>query len=161
MVGRVAGIYGVKGWVKVQSFTEPPAELLTYTPWLIRRAAGWQTLEPVQGKPHGKGLIIHPAGCDDRDSAGALVGTDIFVTRDRFPVLPAGEYYWADLEGLRVITRSGADLGRIERLFDTGANAVMVVRGDRERLIPFVRGDVVQEVDLVSGVMTVDWDPDF
>ncbi len=161
MVARIAGIYGVKGWVKVASYTVPATEILMYTPWLLKRDSGWQVFEVTQRKPHGKGLIVHPVGSNDYDTASKLVGAEIAVTRHQFPELPEGEYYWADLENLQVVTRSGSDFGFVARLFDTGANAVMVVQGDRERLIPFIRGDVVLDVDLAAGIITVDWDPDF
>lgn len=161
VVGRIAGVHGIKGWVKVESFTEPPAQLLKFSPWWLRLDSQWRAFEPDQGRAHGKALVAHLAGCDDRDVAATLHGAEIAIWREQFPALPNGEYYRADLEGLNVVTGAGVALGRIERLFDTGANVVMVVRGERERLIPFLRGDVVLDVDLAGGVMTVDWDPQF
>ena len=161
VVGRIAGVFGLRGWLKVESFTEPPAEILEYSPWLLKLDAGWRAFEPDQGRAHGKGVVAHLAGCDDRDIASTLQGAEIAILRGQFPALPEGEYYWTDLEGLKVVTGSGMDLGRIERLFDTGANVVMVVQGDCERLIPFIRGDVVLDVDLTGGVIRVDWDPEF
>lgn len=161
VVGRIAGTYGVRGWVKVQSFTEPVVQLLAFPTWWLRLESGWREFVPAEGRAHGKGIVAHLAGCDDRDAAGALHGAEIAVLREQFPPLPPGEYYRVDLEGLAVVGRSGVALGRVERLLDTGANAVMAVRGDRERLIPFIRGDVVLDVDLTGGVIRVDWDPEF
>jgi 16S rRNA processing protein RimM len=114
------------------------------------------------GRAHGKILVARLEGCDDRDAAEALVGYEIQVPRSRLPDdLAPGEYYWADLVGLRVETLGGVELGRIARLFETGANDVIVVEGKRERLLPYVWQQVVREVDLGAGVMRVDWDPDF
>ena len=114
------------------------------------------------GRPQGKGVVAKLAGCDDRDAAEALIGCEIAVRRDQLPETTApGEHYWTDLVGLRVETVDGIDLGTIERLFETGSNDVMVVQGERERLIPYIWDEVVREVDLEGGRMRVAWDPDF
>jgi len=157
VLGRVAGVYGVHGWVRVFSETEPRENILSYSPWLV----GGVTREVVEGRRHGKGLVARLAGFDDRDQAAALVGREIAVRREQLPPARPDELYWADLEGLAVETRDGVSLGRVSHLFDTGANDVMVVKGERERLIPFVWGDVVEDVDLAAGKIRVDWDPDF
>jgi 16S rRNA processing protein RimM len=100
-------------------------------------------------------------GFDDRERAATLVGQQICVGRDQMPPTEEGEYYWADLEGLRVVTTGGRELGRVDRMMETGANDVMVVSGDRERLIPFIQGQYVKRVDLEAELIEVDWDPDF
>jgi 16S rRNA processing protein RimM len=122
---------------------------------------GGQRFRVKEGRRHGKGIIAKLIGCDDRDRAAALVGQPVAVRRDQLPPPGADELYWADLEGLMVETLDGASLGRVSRLFETGANDVMVVDGDRERLLPFVWDQVIKEVDFGSGVVRVDWDPDF
>ncbi|HSP00179.1 MAG TPA: ribosome maturation factor RimM [Thioalkalivibrio sp.] len=161
VLGRVTGLYGVQGWVKVFSDTRPREAITRYDPLMLGHEGNWREA-PVDGaKAHGKGVIIKFQGCDDRDAAAALMGQEIAVWRDQLPPLPDGEYYWADLVGLQVINEEGVQLGTVDSLFETGANDVIVVKGERERLIPYVSGDVVRKVDLAAGTLTVDWDPDF
>lgn len=163
LVGRIVGLYGVQGWVKLESWTEPRTQIFKYQPWLLSVAPGQEReIEGVNGRPQGKGLIAKLPEVDDRDGAAALVGQDIYVARELLPPAGKDEYYWVDLEGLEVVTIAGVALGRVSHLFATGANDVMVVRdGERERLVPFVQGEYVRSVDLSSGRMVVDWDPDF
>lgn len=161
VVGRISGLYGVRGWLRVFSYTEPRENIVDYNPWLIHSDGDWQPVEIEDGRAQGKGVVVKLVGYDDRDAAARLLGLDIAVHRDQLGELKPGEYFWADLEGLRVVTRAGVDLGVVDHLFATGANDVIVVRGDRERLIPFVQGDVIRNIDLHGGVMEVDWDPDF
>lgn len=160
-VGRISGVYGVKGWVKIYSYTDPRDNILQYTPWLLKRPDGWQAVEVVDGRAHGKGVVARLEGCEDRDAAARWIDTEIAILRSQLPEPEAGEYYWNDLIGLRVLTLSGEDLGRVDHLLETGANDVLVVQGDRERLIPYIPGDVVTAVDLDAGELRVDWDPGF
>lgn len=161
ILGRVSGLYGVKGWVKVFSHTDPRSNILRYSPWLLRRGGRWHEVELRGGRRQGKGIVAQLAGCDDRDAAAEWQGAEIAVRRGQLPPAEADEYYWADLIGLRVETAEGVDLGVVDHLVETGANDVLVVRGERERLLPFTPGDVVREVDLESGRIRVEWDPDF
>ena len=160
-LGRIAGVFGVRGWVKVHSDTAPRDNILRYSSWYLKRREDWEPHKLLDGHPQGKGLVVRLQGCDDRDQAAALVGCLIAVPRERLPALDPDEYYWSDLEGLRVVTATGAELGRVSQLFATGANDVLVVRGERERLLPFVWNRVILEVDLEGGLIRVDWDPDF
>ena len=161
IVGRINGLHGVRGWLKVYSYTEPRENIVGYTPWLIGSAGRWRSVDIEDGRIQGKGVVAKLAGCDDREVAALLVGQDIAIRRDQLDRLDGGEYYWADLEGLQVVTSNGVELGIVDHLFETGANDVMVVRGDRERLVPFIRDNVIRKIDLQTGVMEVDWDPDF
>jgi 16S rRNA processing protein RimM len=161
LMGRIAAPYGVRGWVRVVTFTEVPENLLAYSPWYLHRNGRWQEVEPLDGREHGKGLVVQLQGCDDRDAAAALCGTDIGVYRSQLPPPDADEYYWSDLVGLQVFTTEDRLLGVVDHLIETGANDVLVIRGERECLVPFVMGQVVQSVDLDTGVIRVDWDPDF
>ncbi|WNL45084.1 ribosome maturation factor RimM [Dyella sp. BiH032] len=163
LVGRIVGLFGVQGWLKVESWTEPRTQIFRYQPWLLSAAPGEETeVEGVKGRPQGKGLIAQLPGIDGRDAAAALVGQDIYVAREQLPPPGKDEYYWVDLEGLEVVTTENVVLGRVSHLFATGANDVVVVRdGERERLIPFVQGSYVRSVDLSGGRMVVDWDPEF
>jgi 16S rRNA processing protein RimM len=160
VLGRIIGVFGVRGWVKVMSETDPPDNILHYSPWQLcgHQPAEWFL---VTGQRHGKGLIARLEGCQDRDQAQALVGLEIAVRRSQLPPPGVDEFYWADLEGLRVETTEGIRLGQVSHLLATGANDVLVVRGERERLIPFIWDQVVRELDLAGGRLCVDWDPDF
>ena len=159
LVGRIVGLFGVGGWLKVESYTEPRVHIFKYRPWLIRRGQATSEIEKVSGREQGKGIVATMPGIDDRDAAAAMVGAEIWIRRASLPKPKRGEYYWADLEGIEVRTKDDVDLGRVSHLFSTGANDVLVVRGDRERMIPFVK-DVV-DVDMEARRITVDWDPDF
>ncbi|MFB9066864.1 ribosome maturation factor RimM [Pseudofulvimonas gallinarii] len=161
LLGRVAGVHGVRGGLKVESFTEPRGQILDYQPWTLRHA-GAETVRRARALVREPRLAVQLDGVEDRDAASALIGAEIWVRRDQLPTPPAGEYYWVDLEGLAVVNLEGIDLGVVDHLFATGANDVLVVRGgDCERLIPFVQGSHVREIDLAGGRMTVDWDADF
>ena len=160
-LGRISGVFGVHGWVKVFSHTASRSSILDYSPWYLGSEGAWEAFDVLDGRSHGKGVIARLAGCTDRDQAAALVGREIAVERNQLPEPEAGDYYWTDLEGLRVQTVGGLELGRVDHLFETGANDVLVVLGERERLIPYVWGEVIRSVDLDAGVLVVDWDPDF
>lgn len=161
VVGRISGIYGVRGWVRVFSYTEPRVNILGYSPWYLRIDGRWVPYEIEDGRTQGKGIVVKLISCDDRDRAAELLGTEIGVLREQLEPAGDDEYYWMDLIGLKVITIDGRDLGVVDDLMETGANDVLVVKGDRERLIPFTPGNAVVEVSLEKGVITVDWDPEF
>lgn len=160
-IGRIDGAFGVRGWIRVTSDTEPASNILDYRPWLVRVGDEWVIYVAVEGRPHLRGLVVRLEGLDDRDAAAALAGADIAVARSALPPLSRREFYWVDLVGAEVVTRDGASLGHVDHLMATGANDVLVVAGERERLIPFVEDQVVLEVDLEAKRITVDWDPEF
>ena len=162
LLGKIVGVHGVRGELKLESYTEPRARIFDYRPWLLRSAVGELSEEGARGREQGKGLVAVLPGVADRDAALALVGTEIWVPRAALPAPAPGEYYWSDLEGLEVVNLEGIALGRVSHLVATGANDVLVVRdGDRERLVPFVIDDFVTDVDLERQRITVDWDPEF
>ena len=158
VLGRISGLFGVRGWVKVYSYTEPREAVLNYCRWLLPDGDGWQEATVAEGRRHGKSIVARLAGVADRDQAAELVGREIAVRRDALPETDNGEYYWSDLEGLTVEHRDGTELGRVAYLLETGANAVMVVQGETERLIPFVMDKVILGVDLANGRIEVDWE---
>ena len=133
--------------------------ILGYRPWLLGEQKS--PVKIIDGRKQGKGLVALLPGFEDREQAITLVGQEIFVERDQLPPTVEGEYYWADLEGLEVHTTNGDVLGRVDRLMETGANDVLVIRGEREHLVPFVQGQYVKRVDLEGGLIEVDWDPEF
>lgn len=135
--------------------------LLEYRPWMIRQGSGWREAKVAEGHVQGKGLVARIEGFTDRDQAAVLVGADVALSLAQLPPAKPGEYFWAQLERLRVTNLEGVELGVVSHLFETGANDVMVVKQDRrERLIPFTK-DAVREVNLEAGVIRVDWDPEF
>ncbi|HEU4662424.1 MAG TPA: ribosome maturation factor RimM [Dokdonella sp.] len=162
LLGKVVGVHGVRGELKLESYTEPRTQIFRYTPWRMRSAGGETVIEGGRGRAQGKGIVAELPGVTDRDAAAALVGTEIWVARSALPEAKPGEYYWADLEGLEVVTVEGRALGRVSHLIATGANDVLVVKdAERERLIPFLPGQFVTAVDLDGSRITVDWDPEF
>ena len=160
ILGRISGLFGVRGWVKVYSYTEPREAVLNYDRWLLSDKNGWQEATVAEGQRHGKTVIVRIDGYDDRDQAAGLVGTDIGIPRDELPETGDDQYYWSDLEGLSVVHRDGTELGKVSHLLETGANDVMVVKGETERLIPFVLDKVVLGVDLAKREIRVDWEWD-
>lgn len=161
VLGYLSGLYGVRGALKVYSYTEPRETICEYAPWLLRIDGGWQEYRVIEGRRHGRTLVARLEGVDDRDAAAALLGTEIAIPRERLPAPEAGSYYWADLIGLDVVTTNGVALGQVERMFATGANDVMVVAGESERWLPFVMDAVVRKVDLGAAMIEVDWDPEW
>jgi len=159
-LGRVSGLFGVKGWVKVFSYTRPREAILDYDRWFLKKKGEWQAASIQEGQRHGKGVIAHLQGVDDRDQAADLIGCDIAIARDSLPEADEGSYYWADLEGMRVVHRDGSELGRVAYLLETGANDVLVTAGERERLIPFIAEKVILDVDFATGIISVDWEWD-
>lgn len=166
VLGKITSVHGVRGEVKIYSFTDPIDNLLGYTAWTLKRDGEVKQVELVSGRLQGKVLVAKLKGLDDREVARTFAGFDICVPRALLPDLDDGEYYWHQLEGLKVIDLQGQLLGRIDHLLETGSNDVMVVKpcpgslDDRERLLPYTE-QCVQQVDLAAGEMRVDWDADF
>ncbi|KLJ01419.1 ribosome maturation factor RimM [Luteimonas sp. FCS-9] len=161
-LGKVHGAFGVRGEVKLESFTEPRSAIFRYQPWVLRDGRGGErTLSGARGRETPKGVVATLPDIADRDAAEATRGLEVWVPRDALPPPAPGEYYWVDLEGLHVRNLDGADLGTVSHLFSTGANDVLVAHGERERMIPFVIPDYVVSVDFDAGVVTVDWDAEF
>ncbi|MGN7725536.1 ribosome maturation factor RimM [Luteimonas sp. 22616] len=162
LLGRVHGAFGVRGELKLESFTEPANAILRYQPWILRDAQGREReLAGARGRLTAKGIVATFPEVADRDAAEALRGSEVWVARSALPPPQPGEYYWVDLEGLRVVNREGVDFGRVSHLFSTGANDVLVAEGERERMIPFLQPDYIVSIDFDAGLVTVDWDPEF
>ncbi len=142
------------------SYTQPREAILDYDRWYLKTDDAWRTASVAEGKRHGKSVIARLDGVDDRDQAAQYVGCDLAIRREDLPVADDATYYWADLEGMRVVHRDGTELGRVAYLLETGANDVLVTEGERERLIPFVAGKVILDVDFAAGVISVDWEWD-
>lgn len=159
-MGRIAAPFGVKGWIRLQTYSEDPATLMDFDSWRIGRGTQHKqyTVEAVQD--HGNALVAKLAGIDDRDAAHALRGQEISVARADLPPPEENAFYWSDLIGLRAVNRDGVELGRVESLLETGAHDVLVIKGEHEHLVPFVAA-FVGRVDLAGGTMEVDWGADW
>lgn len=160
VLGTVAGPYGMRGWVRIQSSTDPPENILRYVPWQICLDGTWSSVGVAEGRAQGRGVVARFDGCHDRDEALRFRGCEVALDRARLPDPHDGEFYWTDLIGSRVLTVDGVVLGEVERMLETGANDVMVVRGEFERLIPFLPRTVVRKVDVQRAAIVVDWHPD-
>ena len=161
LIARVAGAFGVRGEIKLQSFTDPDMAALRYQPWRLVHRGVEREVQGARGRATNKGVVATLPGIDDRDAAEALTGAEVWVDRAQLPAPKPGEYYWVDLEGLKVVNLEGTVLGTVSHLLNTGSNDILSVAGDRERLVPFIEGDFVKSVDFDTRVITVDWDADF
>jgi 16S rRNA processing protein RimM len=177
LLGRITGVYGVKGWVKVFSYTDPMEAIVDYNPWLIRaenrKNAPWSKVKLKAGKRHAKTVVAKLENCNDRDAAMAYIGTEIAIEKQQLEELTEeNEFYWRDLIGLRVINQQDVELGVVKSLMETGANDVLVVVSEIdtedganketiERLIPWTMNNAIIAVDLEHKVIEVDWDPDY
>ena len=160
-IGKISGVFGVKGWLKITSYTQPKDNIIGYKTWSLIKGDQATSVKVIEGHAQGKGIIVRIEGITDRDQALALNAWDVYISREQLPKLEQGEYYWADLVGLDVENKEGIRLGKVDSLFETGANDVLLVKGERERAIPFLKGQTVQSIDLESGKIVVDWDADF
>ena len=158
--GRIAGLFGVEGWVKVFSHARPRETIVDYSPWLVKTTGDWREMVVEEGRAQGKGVVVKLAGVDNRDQASRLIGADIAIRFSQLPPPSKGEYYWAQLVGLEVVNLAGQNLGKVDHLLETGANDVLVVRNGKERCLP-ATANVIREVDLEAGVIRVDWYADF
>ncbi len=160
VLGQVGAPWGVRGWVRLNSYTEPREALQEYQECFLRRDGQWVATKFEAIRPQGKSLVGKLERVDDRDAAISWRGAEIGIAREQLPEPGDGHYYWADLEGLQVRHRDGRELGRVEYLLATGEHDVLVVQGERETLIPFVMEQVILDVDLANGLITVDWEWD-
>ncbi len=167
LIGRIGAAYGIKGWVKLNSFTDPKDNILNYEYFFTPEGGSLIGLEIDQSKAQGKGFVAHIKGCDDRNLSQQYTGKELFIEKALLPELPAEDYYWHQLEGLRVKTLKGDDLGVVDHLIETGANDVLVVKADQlsvdedERLIPYLSGQVIDDIDLGKKLIRVNWEKDY
>ena len=161
LIARVAGAFGVRGELKLQSFTDPDIAALRYQPWILVHRGSEREVTGARGRQTNKGVVATLPGIADRDAAEAMAGAEVYVARSQLPPPAPGEYYWVDLEGLSVVNLEGQVLGTVTHLLNTGANDILAVAGDRDRLIPFIEDDFVKSVDFDARRITVDWDADF
>ena len=173
-MGRISAPFGIKGWIRVQTYTRAvhgSNSLAAYPVWWVSGDGGWREVKVEQSQAQGADVVAKLAGMDDRDKAAALKGQQVAVAREVLPPAAKGEFYWADLIGLSVRNTEGLDLGVVASMMETGANDVMVVQqsavdGDKhaikeqERLIPFI-ADVIKRVDIAASLIEVEWGADY
>jgi 16S rRNA processing protein RimM len=158
VMGRVRAPHGLKGWIKVQPFTQETEGLLGYPEWWLGAEGKWQQHRIAESVVHGSMVVARLEGINDRDTAAQLRGRDVAVPRDAMPQNREGEFYWNDLLGMQVRHKNATELGVVAKILETGANAVLVVQGEKELLVPFIQ-DVIVDVDLKARQVIVDWEP--
>jgi 16S rRNA processing protein RimM len=167
ILGKIVSVQGLRGAVKVYSHTDPLDNVLEYVEWTLTRGSEQRTVSVLGGRLHGRVLVVQLKGVDDRNQAEELVNFEISVEAQALPELEEGEFYWYQLEGLQVINLEGQLFGKVDHLLETGSNDVMVVKpcagsiDQRERLLPYLPGQFVLNIDLDAAVIQVDWDPEF
>lgn len=161
IVGRIGAAHGVKGWLKIHSFTDPKGNIFNYQPWYINKHGNWQVLELAEIAERALQMVVLFKGYNDRNSAQLLIGSNIAIDRAMLPKLAKNEYYWADLIGLTVVNTEGVTLGKVDYLFETGSNDVLVVKGDKQYLIPFLLDQFILNINLADSTIQVAWDADF
>ncbi|HEY0337505.1 MAG TPA: ribosome maturation factor RimM [Burkholderiales bacterium] len=159
-MGRITAPFGIKGWLKLRPLTAAPENLVAHTQWWIGNEANWRECRIEQAKVQSGSVVAKLAGCDDRDAAMVYRGLEVAVARAVLPQPGENEFYWADLIGLTVVNVDGIEFGAVCEVLETGANDVLVVQGERERLIPFTE-QVVKQVDMAMRVIRVDWGVDY
>jgi len=165
-LGSISGVHGLKGWLKVFSHTSPRLQITQYSQWFLRKPNDdWRAYKVINGRVQGKNIIAQLEGVNERNQVEALIGSEISVLSEQLEDLQEGEYYWKDLIGIEVKTKLGESLGKLEWIFNSGSNDVLVVKSlepeKKERMIPFLFDDVVISIDLDQSLMIVDWDPAF
>lgn len=163
-VGKISGVFGVKGWLKVFSFTDPRDNILNYKPLYMKQQGQWVKVEVTGGKLQGKAIVMSLKQVTDRNLAMPLMGAELAIQRSQLKVAAEDEYYWADLIGLNVVNQQDVLLGQVDHLLETGANDVLVVKTadvETEMLIPFVFDEVVLQIDLQNQNILVDWQADY
>ncbi len=175
VVGKITTAFGIQGWVKIYSFTENPQDIFAYKPWNVKTARGWKQVKVSQWKVQSKGLVAKLEGCEDRDAALAYGQNEIRISKAQFQPLEEDEFYWQDLEGCRVLNLQQENLGIVTSLMETGANDVLVLKIDdgsvpllsdkgkavKERLIPYVPDEIIQNIDIANKQIIVEWPSDF
>jgi len=169
VLARIGKVHGLKGWLRVSSYTSPPENVQNYGYFSARKhkQEQWRQLEVTEIKRQGNGLVAHFKGFDDPESASVLTGQELAVRREELPGLDEDDYYWHQLQGLTVKNLQGQSYGLVDKIIETGANDVLVVKptpdslDDKERLVPYLLESVIHTVDLDAQTIVVDWDADF
>ena len=157
-IGHIGSAYGVRGWLKIYSYTELGTTILDYQPWYLETQHDWHPIDIEDQKIQHANIIIKITGINTPEEARLLTGKALAIPRSRLPILDPDQYYWSDLEGLTVVNINGIVLGKVIYLMATGSNDVLVVKGDTEQAIPYLPGKVIKKIDLANGQIIVDWE---
>ena len=160
LVGKINGFFGLQGWVKVFSYTNPRTNILNYAPWSIKVDGNFQSIDITSGREQSKTIVAHIKGIDNREDSQKFIGQDIYINKEQLPELTQGEYYWHELIGFDVINKDEERLGTVDYFVETGANDVLVVKGKKEYWIPYIEPFLVS-IDSKNNKILVDWDKDF
>ncbi|MGP1931688.1 MAG: ribosome maturation factor RimM [Arsenophonus sp. ET-DL9-MAG3] len=168
VLGKIGSSYGIRGWLKIFSYTENSKNIFEYQPWFIQRLGQWQLVKLESWKQHNKNSIIKIKYIDDKNAANLITNYKIIIDSSKLPPLKSNEYYWKDLIDCHVLTTKGYSLGCVKNLIKTGVNDVLVIKanikdffGIKERLIPFIYEKIVKNVNFTIKIIEVDWDPNF
>ena len=158
-LGKITGAHGIKGWLKIQSFSSPPENILNYPSWIINNQGEEDFYSIEQGRKQNKKIVVKLENIDDRNTAESLINSKILILRSDLPKLSNENYYWSDLVGLSVLNSEETVIGKIESLIETGANDVMVIitLKDERILIPFVMHEIIKEVNVEQNYIKIDW----
>ena len=160
LIGKINGFFGLQGWVKVFSHTNPRTNILNYSPWSIKVDGNFQSIDITSGREQSKTIVAHIKGIDNREDSQKFIGQDIYINKEQLPELKQGEYYWHELIGFDVINKDEERLGTVDYFVETGANDVLVVKGKKEYWIPYIEPFLVS-IDSKNNKILVDWDKDF
>lgn len=168
VVGKIGAPYGVKGWVKITTYTHEQDGIFAYSPWLLGEVESGKEYVVDQWRTHNKGLVAKLVGVETRDDAESIKNLEISIKAEQLPQLAEDDFYWRELVGMQVVTEQGYSLGVVKELFETGANDVMLIKanlndafGQKERMVPYLLDQVVKQVDRQAKTIKVDWDPAF
>ncbi|MCL1051538.1 ribosome maturation factor RimM [Shewanella abyssi] len=168
VLGKLGSSHGIKGWLKITTYTDSVEGIFDYSPWLLKEQGEWREVKVLQWRMQGKAVVACLEGVETRDQAQALTNCEIAVTAEQMNVLPEDEFYWRDLIGCEVVNTKGYNMGNVQEIVETGSNDVLLVKanakdgfGKAERMIPFVTEQFIIKVDLTAKQILVDWDPDF
>ncbi|MGO4894050.1 ribosome maturation factor RimM [Flavobacterium sp. W21_SRS_FM6] len=168
VVGKIGAPYGVKGWVKITTYTHEQDGVFAYSPWLLGQGQELKEYVVDQWRTHNKGLVAKLVGVETRDDAESIKNLEISIKAQQLPQLADDDFYWRELVGMQVVTEQGYSLGVVKELFETGANDVMLIKanlndafGQKERMVPYLLDQVVKQVDREVKTIKVDWDPAF
>lgn len=168
VVGKLGSTYGIRGWLKIFSYTDNAESIFDYVPWYLNQKGKWVEYKVESWKRHGQGYVCKLEGLDVREDAQLLTNFEIAIDPASLPELSEDEFYWRELFGMQVFTTKGYNLGEVTDLLETGSNDVLVVKanlkdafGQKERLIPYLEEQVIKKVDREARRIEVDWDPGF
>lgn len=160
IIGSFGKTFGVRGWIKINSFTSPKRNIIDFKPWLIQKNNSWEEICIESSKEHSNNIIVKLSNCNSPEEAQNFTNAKIAIWQKQLPKLQTNEYYWIDIIGLKVINLQEVVLGVVQDLMATGANDVLIVTGDRKRLIPYI-SNIILSVDLAKKIIQVDWERDF